>query len=115
MPNSLPSLPEGLTSNPRLLIATTAAVSCTLTAVSVLGFQAVRRATRRDALRKDVKRSVGHSWEEDELLAGPNPGKSSSSSSSMRLGEGSDAKGKEKAAKSGPKEFSEELIREQVS
>lgn len=112
-------LPAAVTSaSPRTLLTTSVIVSSTLTALTLLSFQSLRRRTLRESLRKDVQRSLNKDeyalrdegfpepdGRDAALLAeGGVPGLDGREGGSSSSG----------APKIGKKQFSEELIREQV-
>ncbi|CDZ96807.1 ubiquitin-protein ligase molybdopterin-converting factor [Phaffia rhodozyma] len=116
---AIPALPSSLTSSKQALIATTAAVSVATTALSIYTVQALRRSSRREALRKDVKRAVGQQdlnnlWDESDPAVGPGAGQLDEMDKEVRR----IVKERERQGdKSGGKktQFSEELIREQLA
>lgn len=125
----LTSLPSSITSpSPRTVLATTAVLSASLGALSLFSYQALRRSTRREALRKSVKRSVGRqsSWfGDDRDLSGVLPddvgadGAGDGEAVGLGMeGSGSGDKREEGLGRQGGRRrdrpYSEELIREQV-
>jgi hypothetical protein len=123
--SSSSSAASSLTSSPRALIATTALASITLTTASILGYQALRRTTRRETLREDVRRQTrAPGWGGEDIPEGLERGKEGVEAvgerdlEAKRLGDELEREGRGKGStgRAGEKkrQYSEELIQEQV-
>jgi len=106
--------------SPRTLLTTSIVVSSTLTALTLLSYQSLRRRTLRESLRKDVQRSLNK--EEFALQDEGFPERDGRDAKLLAEGgvQGFDGRDGGSSGSSAPrsaagkKQFSEELIREQV-
>lgn len=113
-------LPAAVTSaSPRTLLTTSIVVSSTLTALTLLSYQSLRRRTLRELLRKDVQRSLNK--DEFALRDEGYPEPDGRDAALLAEGgvqgfdgrEGGSSSGAPRSS-NGKRQFSEEIIREQV-